>query len=156
MSDEAECAASDVSLERLAPDLQAAKRTPALSYIVPDACHAGGELPCEEGKPAGPLAAEEFLKRLAPAIEASPAYKEGGLIAITSAEARQTGPTPDVSSCCILSGLPEHPGRSHAAGSRRRPGQAERAAAASAPLLLSAFVAPARSTKFPTPPTTRC
>ena len=97
----AECSTSDVSLEQLAPDLKAARKTPALSYIVPNACHAGAELPCEPGQPTGPLAAEEFLQRVVPAIEASPAYKEGGLIAITSAEARQTGPTPDASSCCI-------------------------------------------------------
>ena len=33
-------------------------------------------------------------KRSSPEIEASPAYKEGGLIAITSAQARRTGPNP--------------------------------------------------------------
>jgi hypothetical protein len=109
LTDAAECAASDASLEQLAPDLKAAKKTPALSYIVPDACHAGAELPCAEGQPAGPLAAEEFLRGIVPAIEASPAYKEGGLIAITSAEARQTGPTPDVSSCCISPVYPNIP-----------------------------------------------
>jgi hypothetical protein len=107
--DSPECAANDVSLEQLAPDLKAAKKTPALSYIVPDACHAGAELPCEPGQPAGALAAEEFLRRVVPAIEASPAYKEGGLIAITSSQARQTGPTPDLSSCCIAPVYPNIP-----------------------------------------------
>ena len=37
-------------------------KTPALSYIVPNACHDGGELPCEPGQPAGPAAAEAFLR----------------------------------------------------------------------------------------------
>jgi hypothetical protein len=99
--DSPECATNDVSLDQLAPDLKSAKKTPALSYIVPNACHSGAEAPCEPGQPAGALAAEAFLQRVVPAIEASPAYKEGGLIAITSAQARQTGPAPDASSCCI-------------------------------------------------------
>jgi phosphatidylinositol-3-phosphatase len=135
------CAASDVSLEQLAPDLAAAKRTPTLSYIVPDACHAGGELPCEEGKPAGPLAAEEFLERVVPAIEASPAYREGGLIAITSAEARQSGPTPDASSCCISPAYPNVPAEAappEAAGPVKPSGGGGRVGL----LLLSPFVAP--------------
>ena len=107
--DSPECAQNDVSLEQLAPDLRTATKTPTLSYIVPNDCHDGGELPCEEGQPSGPLAAEAFLRRVVPAIEASPAYKEGGLIAITSAQARQTGPTPDLSSCCIAPAYPNVP-----------------------------------------------
>jgi hypothetical protein len=109
LTDLPECTQNDVSLEQLAPDLKTAAKTPALSYIVPNACHAGGELPCEPGLPAGPLAAEEFLQRIVPALEASPAYKEGGLIAITSAQARQTGPAPDLSSCCISPAYPNLP-----------------------------------------------
>ncbi len=103
------CLQSDVGLDQLATDLKTAAKTPALSYIVPNACDAGAELPCEEGKPAGPLAAEEFLQRVVPAIEASPAYKEGGLIAITSAEAPQSGPHADASSCCIAPAYPNLP-----------------------------------------------
>jgi hypothetical protein len=109
LTDQPECTQNDVSLERLAPDLKAATKTPALSYIVPNACHAGGELACEPGQPVGPLAVEEFLRRIVPALEASPAYKEGGLIAIASAQARQTGPTPDASSCCISPVYPNLP-----------------------------------------------
>jgi hypothetical protein len=107
--EEPDCAKSDVGFDQLATDLKTAAKTPTLSYIVPNACHAGGELPCEEGKPTGPLAAEELLRRVVPAIEASPAYKEGGLIAITSALARQTGPTPDASSCCVAPAYPNLP-----------------------------------------------
>jgi len=109
LTEAAECAQSDVGLDQLATDLKAAKKTPALSYIVPDACHDGGELPCEPGQPAGILAAEPFLRQVVPQIEASPAYKEGGLIAITSSQARQTGPTPDASSCCIAPTYPNLP-----------------------------------------------
>jgi hypothetical protein len=109
LTDVPECTQNDVSLEQLAPDLKTATKTPALSYIVPNTCHAGGELACEPGQPAGSLAVEEFLLRIVPALEASPAYKEGGLIAITSAQARQTGPTPDLSSCCISPAYPNLP-----------------------------------------------
>ncbi len=130
--DGTECASNDVGLEQLATDLGSAKKTPTLSYIVPDACHSGGEAPCEpqpeaaapaepqpeaapaapaepqpEAAPAAPAetptgiaGSEEFLRKVVPAIMASPAYKEGGLIAITSAEAPQSGEKADSSACC--------------------------------------------------------
>ena len=108
--DGAECASTDVGLDQLAPDLaKKATKVPTLSYIVPNACHDGGEVPCEPGQPAGPLAAEAFLQTVVPEIEASPAYKEGGLIAITSAQAPQAGPKPDPSSCCASPAYPNLP-----------------------------------------------
>jgi len=102
----AECVQDDVGLEQLQPDLGAASSTPAFSYIVPSACHDGSEVPCAPGQPAGLAAAEPFLKTVVPEIEASPAYKEGGLIAITSDQAPQSGPNADSSSCC---GTPQYP-----------------------------------------------
>lgn len=107
--DDPECSAHDVNLDQLAPALEGEAQTPALSYIVANACHDGGEEPCEEGRPSGIQASEEFLQRVVPAIEASPAYEEGGLIAITSAQARQTGEAPDASSCCIAPEFPNLP-----------------------------------------------
>lgn len=104
--DGGECAEADVGLDRLGPDLQAATSTPALSYIVPNACHDGSEQPCEPEQPAGLAAAEPFLQAVVPEIEASPGYKEGGLIAITFAEAPQAGPNADPSACC---GTPVYP-----------------------------------------------
>ncbi len=101
------CEEDDIDLERLATDLAKAKTTPNLAYIVPDACHAGGEAPCEEGAPTGALAAGEFLEAVVPEIVESPAYEEGrSLIAITSAQAPQLGAHADASSCC---GTPEYP-----------------------------------------------
>jgi hypothetical protein len=96
-----ECATNDLGLEALTADLRNAKRTPTLSYIVPDACHSGGETACAEGQPTGALATEEFLKRVVPAITASEAYKEDGLIAITSAQAPQAGEHADPGACCL-------------------------------------------------------
>jgi hypothetical protein len=106
LTDGAECAQRDVGLESLSADLANAKRTPSLSYIVPDACHDGSAQPCAPGQPAGLAGAEAFLQTVVPEIEKSPAYAAGGLIAITFAEAPQTGPTADHSSCCAT---PEYP-----------------------------------------------
>jgi phosphatidylinositol-3-phosphatase len=104
--DQPDCAAHDVGLEQLATDLKSEKATPSLSYIVPDACHDGGEQPCEEGQPAGLAAAQSFLETVIPEIQESAAYKTGGLIAITFAQAPQSGPSADSSACC---GTPEYP-----------------------------------------------
>ena len=60
--DGAECSEGDVDLGRFASDLKKAETTPAVSYIVPNACHDGSEAPCEAGQPAGPAASEPFLE----------------------------------------------------------------------------------------------
>jgi hypothetical protein len=104
--DGAECAQRDVGLDSLAADLANAKRTPSLSYIVPDACHDGSEFACTSGAPAGLAGAESFLQTVVPEIEKSSAYAAGGLIAITFAQAPQAGPKADPSSCCAT---PEYP-----------------------------------------------
>jgi hypothetical protein len=104
--DSPECAERDVGLEQLSVDLKKEARTPSFSYIVPDACHDGSETPCEPGAPAGLAAAQSWLETTIAEIEASPAYKTSGLIAITSAQARQDLPEPDTSACC---GTPEYP-----------------------------------------------
>jgi hypothetical protein len=101
-----ECAERDVGLDQLGADLGKEALTPSFSYIAPDACHDGGEVACEEGQPAGPADAQQFLETVVPQIEASQAYKKGGLIAIVSAQAPQAGPAPDASACC---GTPEYP-----------------------------------------------
>lgn len=94
-------------LTGLTNDLKKAEKTPALSYIVPNACHDGSEVPCGEGQPAGLAAVQPFLEAVVPEITASPAYKEeGGLIAITFDHAPQAGPAADASSCC---GTPAYP-----------------------------------------------
>jgi hypothetical protein len=104
--DSPECAERDAGLEQLSADLKKETSTPSFSYIVPDACHDGGETPCEPGAPAGLAAAQPWLETTIAEIEASPAYKTSGLIAITSAQARQDLPEPDTGACC---GTPEYP-----------------------------------------------
>ncbi len=102
-----EAALHEGGLDQLATDLKDPKDTPSFSYVVPNACHDGGETPCAPEQPAGLAATEGFLKTVIPEITASPAYQEeGGLIAITFDQAPQAAPEPDTSSCCAT---PEYP-----------------------------------------------
>lgn len=101
------CAADDVGLKRLASDLGSAAHTPSFAYIAPSLCHDGGQTPCVPGQPAGPAAADSFLRQVVPEILASKAYKEGGLLAITVDQAPASGIDADSSSCC---GQPAFPG----------------------------------------------
>jgi hypothetical protein len=80
-----ECEKHDVGFEILTKDLAAKKRTPTLSLIFPEAA---------------------ALPTLVPAIMASPAYEEGGMIMITSAQAKATGDGADQKACCLV---PEFP-----------------------------------------------
>ena len=114
--DGTECAKADVGLPELTKDLQGkAEDFPTFAYIAPDACHSGAEAPCEEGGPTGPLASEEFLKTIVPEIQESFAYKDGGLVVITSAQARQGGEKPDASACCVFPAYPNLPAEPEAA-----------------------------------------
>ncbi len=106
LTDSADCGERDVGLGQLETDLKEEKQTPAFSYIVPNACHDGSDASCEPGQPTGLAAAQPFLEKVVPEIEASAAYKTGGLIAITFAQAPQSVPSPDASACC---GTPEYP-----------------------------------------------
>ncbi len=52
---------------------------------------------------------DAFLGQVVPEIERSPAYKMGGLIAITFDQAPQSGPNADSSGCCITPVYPNLP-----------------------------------------------
>ncbi len=126
------CAADDVGLDRLKSDLGNAKRTPSLSYIVPDRCHDGNPTPCTAGAPAGLGPADAFLRRVVPEITASKAYKQDGLIVITVDEAPSSGEFADSSSCC---GQPRFPNLPAPAG-----GLSPRGGGTVGALLLSPYV----------------
>ncbi|HWI72451.1 MAG TPA: alkaline phosphatase family protein, partial [Baekduia sp.] len=104
--DDTACNASDVALGQLDLDLTSADTTPAVSYIVPNRCHDGSVDACAPGQPSGLPAADAWLKTEIPRIMKSPAYADGGLIAITSDQAPQTGDDADSSSCCTPSAFP--------------------------------------------------
>jgi hypothetical protein len=88
-------------------------------------------------------ASEAFLKPVVGEIEASSAYRTGGLIAITFAQAPQAGPTADPSSCCANPeypnlGVPQAESPATAAGPVKPTGGGGRVGM----LLLSPFVQP--------------
>jgi phosphatidylinositol-3-phosphatase len=95
ITDAPDCAGRDVALSQLGFDLTAKETTPSVSYIVPSRCHDGSDAPCAPGQPAGLAAAGAWLETIVPQIESSAAYREGGLIAITFAQAPE-----DTSACC--------------------------------------------------------
>jgi hypothetical protein len=134
----------DVGLSALSSDLASAKRTPSLSYIVPDRCHDGSAEACTSGAAAGLPAADGFLKLIVPEILASKAYKQGGLLAITVDEAPSTGEFADSSSCC---GQPRYPNLPPAAASV--PGLEANGGGQVGALLLSPFVKPGTTSQEP-------
>ena len=104
------CPKQNVPLSRLRADLKKPSTTPALSYIVADACHDGSDVPCAPDARAGVGGADAFLRQLIPEIKRSPAYKADGLIAITFDNAPQSGPNADSSSCCATPNYPNMQG----------------------------------------------
>jgi hypothetical protein len=133
----AACAANDVGLGQLGTDLKSAKSTPTLSYIVPSLCDDGSPLPCGPGKQAGLAPADAFLQKVVPQILASPAYKNGGLLAITVDQAPATGVEADSSACCGQPRFPNLPAPAPLPGGQQLPPSGGGQVGA---LLLSSFV----------------
>ena len=127
-----ECASDDVGMNRLASDLTRATSTPNFVYIVPDLCHDGNPKPCTPGAPAGMEAADGWLQKVIPEILGSKAYKENGLLVITTDEAPSSGEYKDSSSCC---GQPTFPSLPAPSGAFGKPGGGQVGA-----LLLSPFI----------------
>ena len=99
--DSGSCERNVVPLPHLTGDLAKASGTRSLSYIVPDLCNDGHDSPCvgkdvAGGNTGGLVSADNFLKLWVPRIQASPAYKDSGLIIITTDEAEND----DASACC--------------------------------------------------------
>jgi phosphatidylinositol-3-phosphatase len=100
------CASGDLGMSALKGDLASEKSTASFSYIDPGPCDDGNPAPCAPGKVDGMLAADVFLQKVVPEILASKAYKQNGLLAITTDDAPTTGEYADSSSCC---GQPKFP-----------------------------------------------
>ena len=71
LTDSPSCATDDVGLSALDGDLSNAKRTPSVSYIVPDRCHDGSPGPCPAAGRAALPAADSLLAQIVPKILAS-------------------------------------------------------------------------------------
>ncbi len=84
----------------LATDLARPGRTPAFSFVTPNLCEDGHDFPCvnQTGGASALADVDGFLETWVPKIEASSAYRHGGLIEITFDES--DGPESDSSSCC--------------------------------------------------------
>ncbi len=100
--DSGACSRSDVPLTQLPGDLGSAATTPSYSLITPNLCNDGHDSPCVDGHPGGLSGANTFLSTWVPRILASPAYRDGGLLAILFDESDGT----DASACC---GEPQFP-----------------------------------------------
>jgi hypothetical protein len=86
------CKTHVVNLEANLPkDLQRVSTTPNLVFITPNLCDDGHDgsgtgaphTTCANGQPGGLTSIDAFLQKWIPMIQASPAYKEDGLIVIT-------------------------------------------------------------------------
>ncbi len=144
IAEDPKCSETDVPLTQLETDLKDPKKTPTLSYIVPNACHNGSETPCAPEQPAGLAGSQAFLEALLPKITASTAYKEeGGLIAITFAQAPQSGEKADASSCCATPQYPNLPAPATPAEAPTGPVKASGGGGHVGLLLISPFVKPA-------------
>jgi len=104
-----ECAADDVGLAALKGDLASPRTTPNFAYIAPDRCDDGNPTPCTAGARAGVAAAEPFLRQVVGEIVASKAFKQDGLLVITTDEAPSSGAFADSSSCCGQPLFPNDP-----------------------------------------------
>jgi hypothetical protein len=89
--DTGDCNAGVVPVERLKDDLASAETTPNYAFIAPDRCHDGREGTCADGQPAGAAGAEAFLRQWIPAILASPAYRQDGLLIVVGGRGTQAG-----------------------------------------------------------------
>lgn len=87
--DTAECS-NVVNLNLLQKDLSSESTTPELVFVTPNLCDDGHDAPCVNGQPGGLVSADAFLQKWIPLIEASPAYREDGLIAIVFDEGGYT------------------------------------------------------------------
>jgi hypothetical protein len=100
--DSGACKRNVVPLTQLPRDLKRTRTTANFTFITPNLCDDGHDAPCTgsdaTGSKAGGLVSiDHFLSVWVPRIEASPAFKQNGLLIITSDEAKFPG---DSSSCC--------------------------------------------------------
>lgn len=90
-----DCQNNIVDYTHLADDLRSVDTTPNLSYITPNLCNDGHDTPCVDGSPGGLESADSWLQQQVPAILASPAFKQDGVLVITfdETEARISAPS---------------------------------------------------------------
>lgn len=81
--DSPECGTNVVGLDALATDLAKPETTPSFSYVVPDRCHDGTDVPCTDGAYSGTAATDGWLRTVLREIRSSASYRKDGLILVT-------------------------------------------------------------------------
>ena len=92
-------ASTPAGVTGLATDLESVATTPNLSFITPNLCDDGHDYPCRnETSPTGSAVGDQnaFLQTWVPLIEASPAFKQDGLLVVTFDESDLS----DARACC--------------------------------------------------------
>ena len=106
IDDVAGCQAHVVALPKLFTDLRTVRTTPSFSFITPNLCDDAHDATCAgknyDGKnnQGGLYAADRFLRKVVPLIQASPAYQRDGMIIITIDESGDVGTPAGATSCC--------------------------------------------------------
>ena len=107
--DSGSCTRNVVSLKHLSVDLASSDTTPNFSFITPNLCNDGHDTACANGDPGGLTSVNTFLQTWVPAIEASPAFQDDGLLVITTDEAEFNQNGEDASACCNEQAGPNSP-----------------------------------------------
>ncbi|GAC1444196.1 MAG: hypothetical protein NVS3B26_12890 [Mycobacteriales bacterium] len=99
------CHQQVLPLTALAGDLTAVSTTPNFSYITPNLCDDGHDDPCVgknvRGTSAGGLvSADYWLHKYVPMILASAAFRQDGVLIVTSDESEAQGSSADATACC--------------------------------------------------------
>jgi hypothetical protein len=111
-----------VPLSQLESDLSSETTTPNFAFITPNVCHDGHDSPCVDGEPGGLISADAWLHDWIPLILNSEAFKEDGVLLITTDESEGVGPNgvDNAVSCCIEQSGPniKQPGGNGPGGGR--------------------------------------
>lgn len=106
ITDTTACAANVLPLPQLFTDLKKVSTTPSFSFITPNLCDDAHDATCAgknyggKNNQGGLYAADQFLKRVVPLIQASPAYQQDGIILVTLDESGDVGTPAGATSCC--------------------------------------------------------
>jgi hypothetical protein len=80
-----------VPLSQMEADFSSEATTPNFAFITPNVCHDGHDQPCVDGQPGGLVSADQWLHDWIPLILNSEAFKEDGVLLITTDESEGVG-----------------------------------------------------------------
>jgi phosphatidylinositol-3-phosphatase len=91
-----------VPLSEMQADLSSEATTPNYVFISPNVCHDGHDQPCVDGEPGGLVSTDAWLHDWIPVILNSEAFREDGVLFITTDESEGIGPNgaDNATACC--------------------------------------------------------